>query len=443
MDLKALMARAETLIAEMSKLDKERESAPNKEFTADQRTRYKALIAELEQVNDSIDTEQRAEKVKARTAQPAPGQTTSLEIHNVADEAKYTFGEYLQDVARTSMGHERPARLDMHQKRNLAIVRKEFRAATGMNEGLPAEGGFLVGTDFAPGIIQRVYDNSQVARLCRRTPISGGSNGLKINGVDETSRANGSRFGGVVGYWVAEGGTITKSKPAFRQIELNLKKQAALFYATEELLNDAAALGAVAEVAVSGELDFMLQDAIMNGNGAGKPLGFLQSPALVSITKETGQAADTIVFANISKMWAAAYGPGRANSVWLINQEIEPQLDMLAIPVGTGGMPAYMPPGGLADSPYGRLKGRPVIPVEQAAALGDAGDISLVDLSQYMLIDKGGVQMASSMHLQFLTDELVFRFIYRVDGQPMWADGLTPYKGAQELSPFVTLGARA
>ncbi len=126
-----------------------------------------------------------------------------------------------------------------------------------------------------------------------------------------------------------------------------------------------------------------------------------------------------------------------------MNQEIEPQLDGLVLPVGTGGVPVYLPPGGIADSPYGRLKGRPVIPIEQAAALGDKGDLMLADFSQYQLIDKGGVQAASSMHVQFLTDEMVFRFIYRVDGQPSWKASLTPYKGSNKLSPFVTLAARA
>jgi HK97 family phage major capsid protein len=89
------------------------------------------------------------------------------------------------------------------------------------------------------------------------------------------------------------------------------------------------------------------------------------------------------------------------------------------------------------------MKGRPVITIEQCAALGDAGDIILADFGEYMLADKGGVQMASSMHVMFTTDEMVFRFIYRVDGQPIWNSALTPFKGAGTLSPFVTLAARA
>jgi HK97 family phage major capsid protein len=101
-----------------------------------------------------------------------------------------------------------------------------------------------------------------------------------------------------------------------------------------------------------------------------------------------------------------------------------------------------MPPGGLSDAPYARLKGRDIIPTEYNAALGTPGDITLVDLSQYMLVDKGGVQMATSMHVAFDTDEMRFRITYRVDGKPMWSKPMTPYKGSTLRSPFVGLAQR-
>jgi hypothetical protein len=46
------------------------------------------------------------------------------------------------------------------------------------------------------------------------------------------------------------------------------------------------------------------------------------------------------------------------------------------------------------------------------------------------------------MHVAFLTDEMTFRITYRVDGEPIWNAPLTPYKGANTLSPFVTLQSR-
>ena len=107
-----------------------------------------------------------------------------------------------------------------------------------------------------------------------------------------------------------------------------------------------------------------------------------------------------------------------------------------------GDKPVYIPAGGLSEKPYGTLFGRPVVPIEQCSAAGEVGDIILADIGQYLLIDKGGIKSASSIHVRFLYDENVFRFIYRVDGKPIWTKPLTPYKGSATVSPFVTLAKR-
>lgn len=321
---------------------------------------------------------------------------------------------------------------------------KAQKAILGANETVPSEGGFLVQKDFAAEIFSLMHDSGAVASRVRRIPIGANANGLKMNAIDETSRATGSRFGGVTGYWVAEGGTITASQPTFRQMELELRKVAAALYATDELLADTTALGAVMTQAAGQELAFMVDDALINGNGAGRPLGVLNAASLVSVAKETGQAATTLVADNLVKMWSRMWAGSRSNAVWFINQDVEPQLLTLDLPVGTGGVPVYLPPGGFSQAPYGTLFGRPVVPIEHCATLGTVGDVILADMSQYLMIDKGGVQAASSIHVQFLTDQQVFRFIYRVDGQPMWSSALTPASGSgNTLSPFVALATRS
>jgi HK97 family phage major capsid protein len=273
--------------------------------------------------------------------------------------------------------------------------------------------------------------------------VSGNANGVKVNAVNETSRADGSRWGGVLAYWKAEAAAKTPTRPAFRQIDLDLKKLVGLCYATDELLQDSNALEAVMMQAFSEEFGFKLDDAILNGTGAGQPQGILGSGALVSVAIETGQPADSLQPENIIKMWSRCYARSRLNAIWLINQDIEPQLFTLGIAIGTGGSSVYMPPSGLSGQPYGTLFGRPVIPIEQCATLGDKGDIILFDPQEYVLADKGGMQSAQSIHVMFVYDESVFRFVYRVDGQPIWAAPLIPYKGAANTqSPYVTLDAR-
>ena len=121
-------------------------------------------------------------------------------------------------------------------------------------------------------------------------------------------------------------------------------------------------------------------------------------------------------------------------SVWLYNQEIEPQLWQMALPVGTGGVPVFLPAGvnslygAAAETPYSMLYGRPALAIEQAPGLGLTGDLMLVDLSQYIHCSKGTIQSAMSIHLKFDYDESVFRWIWRMDGQGAWQRPLTPYK---------------
>jgi HK97 family phage major capsid protein len=274
--------------------------------------------------------------------------------------------------------------------------------------------------------------------------ISGNSNSMKINGVDETSRAS-TRYGGIVGYWKDEAALKTSSKPKFRQIELNLKKLIGLCYATDELLADAVALESFIREAFPSEFGFLLDDAIINGTGAGQPLGILNAGCLVSVAKEAGQKAASVVAENVINMYSRLFAASRPNAVWLINQNIEPQLFTMSLAVGTGGIPIYMPAGGLSGQPYATLFGRPVIAIEQAATLGTVGDIILADMGGYILAEKGGIQADISIHVQFLYDESVFRFVLRVDGQPVRASALTPYKGGASYtqSHFIALATRA
>ena len=336
-----------------------------------------------------------------------------------------SFGEQLMAAYRAAMpGGKGDERLST-------------RAASGLNETTPSDGGFLVQQDFVTELLKRTYETGILASKVKKIPISTNANGMKINAIDEDSRANGSRWGGVQTYWEGEADELTASKPKFRQMELSLKKLTGLCYATDELLQDAAALEAVIRQAFAEEFGFKIDDAILSGSGEGEPLGILNSGAIATVAKEASQT-DTITVENLIKMWNRLWSRSRANAVWYINQELEPYLYTLKI----GDKPVYIPAGGLSEKPYGTLFGRPVVPIEQCSAAGEVGDIILADIGQYLLIDKGGIKSASSIHVRFLYDENVFRFIYRVDGKPIWTKPLTPYKGSATGSPFVTLAKR-
>jgi HK97 family phage major capsid protein len=279
-----------------------------------------------------------------------------------------------------------------------------------------------------------MYDVGDILSRVASDPIGPNSNSMLYNAVDETSRADGSRYGGVLGYWMAEAGTKTKSKPTFRQMELKLKKVAALCYATDELLADAVALESWLARTVPEELRFQVEAAFYRGNGVGKPMGIMNSPCLVAPLRAGANLVDQT---DIATMWARRW-QGVNDYVWLANASVFPQLINLTV----GNFPFLLPINGAGQNdPAFSLYGKPYIESEYTYALGTSGDIMLASLSQYQTINKGGVQAASSIHVQFLTDETVFRFVYRTDGQPLWNSALTPYDGGATKGPFVVLDA--
>ena len=399
--------------------------AEDRFLTEDEQKEIDGYESEIRSWDESIS---RAEKMLA--IEPEDRSVTEKPevkpMPNKGEEKRFaTFGEQLLAAYRAAApGGKVDERLTT-------------RAASGLNESTPSDGGFLVQQDFVTELLKRTYETGILASRAKKIPISTNANGMKINAVDEDSRANGSRWGGVQTYWEGEADELTGSKPKFRQLELSLKKLTGLCYATDELLHDAAALEAVIRQAFAEEFGFKIDDAILDGSGEGEPLGILKSGAIVKVEKEKDQT-DIITVENLIKMWNRLWARSRANAVWYINQELEPYLYTLKL----GDKPVYIPAGGLSEKPYGTLFGRPVIPLEQCSAAGDIGDIVLADIGQYLLIDKGGVKAASSIHVRFLYDESVFRFIYRVDGKPIWNKPLTPYKGSSSVSPFVTLAKR-
>lgn len=415
--LKAKMAEQEALVNLVV--------TESRGLTVEEKAKYDALEADIHGLEAAIEAQDAIDKrndmLNKVVNPPAPQNIV------VVEKKWASFGEQLQAVRKAS---EPGGVID-----NRLLI--GVKNATGASEAINSDGGFMVDNDFVAELLKNTYETSVMAKLARKIPIGPNANGVSMNGVDETSRANGSRWGGVQAYWSGEAQTVTASKPKFKKLELKLDKLMALCYATDELLTDATALDAVIRQAFSEEMGFKIDDAILNGSGVGQPLGIMNGGALVSVAKEGSQAADTIVHNNIVKMFNRCWGRSRGNAVWLINQDIEPQLETMVY--GTDNVS----PLSREYIEKGTMKGRPVIPVEQCATLGDLGDIVLADLSQYMLIDKGGIIPATSVHVRFLYDEQVFRFTYRVNGMPIWSSALTPFKGSNTLSPFVTLVARA
>jgi HK97 family phage major capsid protein len=261
---------------------------------------------------------------------------------------------------------------------------------------------------------------------------------VKINARVDKNHST-SVTGGTVVFRTSETNTVDPSRMQFEQITLTANTIMGLSYATEELLADSPiSFAQIVGNSFGQEMASKITDERINGTGVGQFEGVLNTPALITVAKESGQAADTIRFENITKMYARLWGKDRG--VWIANHNCLPALMSIVQQVGTAGIPAWQPSA--REGAPGTLLGRPVYFTEYASALGDLGDIILCDWSQYLQGTLQGAQAAESMHVRFINNERAFRFTMRNDGRSWWRSALTPKKG-DTLSPFVTLAARA
>lgn len=423
------MARYRTLVAQRAQLVDESKAmfaaldAANRALTAEETARLDAITAALAPLDAELD---RWEAQQARERTEAGRVTLGKDL--ATEKPWKNLGEFAIAVYRAGLGQGMDPRLAPQA------------AASGMSTVTPEDGGFAVPIEFGGPIEKTMWDTGQILSRVSARDLQGDA--ITFNVINETSRVTGSRRGGVQGYWVDQGTAPASSQVKLARVEMKLRKLAALGYLTEEAMADAPFLASELNDAFVEELLFLTEDAVIEGSGAGQPLGVLNAPCVISVAKETSQAAASILTTNLSKMWARLPARSKANAVWLINVDCEPQLDELSLPAGTGALEprfvTYGPDGAL------RIKGRPVIAVEYCATVGTVGDLILADFSQYRLIRKAtGVETASSIHVRFTQGESTLRAIYRVDGQPLPRAAITPFKGTNTLSPFVTLATRA
>lgn len=415
-----------------------------RKFTEAEAAEYSKLEGEVKEVREAIKrAEEVAETRKTIAALDAPTrEQPRLEVvredkHNEDGEfrgypeaKKGGYGQFLQDVHRSSTGQGTSETL------------RQLRAATGANEGVGADGGYLVQSDHAEMLFDAAKDSGKLASRCTTIPVS--SNSTTITMLDESSLAVGSQFGGIRAYWRAEAGQVTATRPKFRQENIKVEALEALFYATEEQLEDAPQLATFANMAFEKAIGFQIDDAIISGNGAGKPLGIINSPAALSVAKEGGQTADTVKYENVDKMVDRLLVGSEGKAVWLIHPDVRQQLRNAMWKPGTlTEYPVYLPQGGIAGNQNGTLFGYPVERVQQCPKLGDLGDIMLLDLSWYALFRKSGLKASQSVHVAFLTSEQVFKWTVRLNGMPLLNTPITDAYGTTTRSPFVLLAERA
>ena len=341
-----------------------------------------------------------------------------------------SLGEQLKAIYDFRKNHVEDSRL---QRVNNAVL--------GSNEGSGADGGFAIQTDFAGMIMDSAVAASPLLNRLDRYTCSSAANAMRWLSADETDVSK-SVFGGVQMYWAAEGAEVNASKPQFRELKMDLEKMMGFAYCTDEMLQDAAFMTSFLGNAFTLAADRLLTESVISGDGNGKPTGILQSHALVTVEKESGQAAATFVGNNAVKMQARAMPRNRDRLVWLMHPDVEDQLPLLSIQSGNESKFLWTPEGGLGNFDTQRVLNKPVLFEDSCAALGSKGDVNLIDPFYYILMTKGTAKQDWSIHVEFLTDQNCFRMVYRCNGAPKINSALVIKNSKKTRSPFITLAAR-
>ena len=435
-DIAALTGKAEAIQAKAD--------AEKRELTAAENTQFEGFL-------DAVDSKKaelkRRERLEASVAElGAPGERRSKPQDAVRDdEPRISGGDSVASKTGTfgfrNFGEFAMKVRQAARKQNPIIDKRlidgpQNAATTYGSEGVGADGGYTVPPDFRQQMLTKVFADESLLARCFQ--INSESNDV-VFPADEDEPW--STTGGIQVYWVGEAGAPTQSKPALRGLSVHAEKMAALVPVTDELLADSAALQGWLTEKAAAKIAFKVNDAILNGSGAGKPQGILKSAALITIAKESGQTAGTVLYNNITKMWRAMRPANRRNAIWIANQDVESQLYALTLPgAAAAGIPVFLPANGLSDSPLDKLLGRPIIYSEATAALGTPGDLVLADLTQYVaLVKGGGMRTDISIHLWFDQDVTAFRFILRIGGKPWWSKTITRTGSKQAQSAYVAM----
>jgi HK97 family phage major capsid protein len=407
-------------------------------LTEEQAATFAALTADMKALDANIEmarTQAEEDRVAKAVATAAGNGAAKIEASKnapPADKPFRTLGENL--VAVVACGNPTEAS-DVRQEAHNRLV----AAASGASTAVGSEAGFLIQKDFVPNLMKDSFESGALASRCSVHEVSENSDGLEVPYVDETSRATGSRWGGVQVYRRAEAETVTAKKPKLGKWESRLEDLMGLAYVTGRVMRDAGALMQLFAKAFPDEFAFKLDDEIFRGTGVGECLGLTNanSVATIAVTRTT---ANHIVFEDVVGMWKRVPPRSKARGAWFTNTETMPDMIQLQVSTGTSGQLVYMPPTGIVGNLYGSLFGRPVIEIEHASAIGTKGDLSFFDLEQYQLIRKGAGQYDESIHVRFLYDESALRWIVPVNGAPKVKSALTAYKGTNlTTSPYVTL----
>jgi HK97 family phage major capsid protein len=342
-------------------------------------------------------------------------------------DPKRSFGDWALVVARNDRNY-----LEKHYGSHF----NEWTSKAALAEASGVAGGYTVPPDFYQQLQTIMAEDTFIRPRAFVIPMSSATLLMPYLDVTTVESAGVSPFfGGVQMYWTAEAQARTETEPQFKQLELKAWELSGYSVSSNVLLQDSAVgLERFLMTLFARAVGWFEEYAFLQGNGVGKPQGMLGAAATVAVSRQT---ASSVTFQDVSTMWSKLLPVSWGKAIWVFSPSVVPQL--LQLKDGASRAIFISIDQGITKTPTWSLLGRPAFPTEKLPALGTKGDLMLLDPSFYVVGDRMSIEVAASEHVNFLKNQMTWRVVQRVDGQPWMDKPVTLQDGTTQVSPFVVL----
>lgn len=258
-------------------------------LTAEDDATYTQMEQEINDLGKEIARLERQEALEAELNRPVNQPLTSRPGSGRAEEPK---------TGRAS---------DEYRKAMLDAFRSNFKRVSNiLQEGVDADGGYLVPEEYDHRLIDTLSEENIMRRLATTITTSGEH---KINIAATKPAAS----------WIEEGGALTFGDATFSQILLDAHKLHVAIKVTEELLYDNAfnlegyILDQFGKALANAE-----EDAFLNGDGTGKPLGLFAATGGGTVA---GTLSAAIKSDDMLDLVYALKRPYRKNASFILNDK--------------------------------------------------------------------------------------------------------------------------
>ena len=348
----------------------------NGTLSAEDNAAYLKMEKEIEDLTAAIDRQQRAERMEQELSKPMNSPLTGKPGNGDTGNSK---------TGRAS---------DEYKAAMLGAFRSNFRNVSNiLQEGVDADGGYLVPEEYDRRLID-VLDEENIMRSLGTKITTSGQHKINIAATKPAAS------------WIEEGGALTFGDATFSQIFLDAYKLHVAIKVTEELLYDNAFnLENYIVTQFGRALANAEEDAFLNGDGKGKPIGLFAATG-------GGMVADTLTAAvksdDLISLVYALKRPYRRKASFILNDQTLASLRKLKDSNG-----AYIwQPSYQAGEPD-RLLGYTV----HTSAYAPADAIAFGDYSYYNIGDRGTRSFAELKELFAGNGMVGFVAKERVDGK--------------------------